>query len=181
MWLAYVGIAVFFIFLSQLSGLPQAMFYHLHWAVALPMAFLGFLVLIPGLIREVVHFLIWPFLRPFVQLLVEAVGFVSLTSEEDSQDGRDSSMSSAVPTSSIQTILRVCRLSVVLRPTVRLAVPPPAPHIHPRIDPHAVPPTIRHIDPRDSRRNHRHSLPSNRRQLGPDRTHRRRHAITTRG
>jgi len=179
MWLTYIGIACLFIFLSQLSGLPQAMFYHLHWLVALPLAFLGFLVLIPGLIREVIHFLIWPFLRPFVQLLIEAVGFVNLTSEEDSQDGGESSISSAVPdpASSIQTILRVCRLFVVLRPTVRLTVPPPAP----RIDPRAVPPTNRHIDPRYSRRNHRHSLPPNRRLLSPDRTHQRRHAITTRG
>jgi len=85
MWLLYLGLACLFIFLSQLSGLPQAMFYHLHWAVALPMAFMGFLVLIPGLIKEIIYFLIWPFFRPFVQLLIEAVGFVNITSEEDSQ------------------------------------------------------------------------------------------------
>merc|ERR1712168_1414301 len=85
MWLLYLGLACLFIFLSQLSGLPQAMFYHLHWAVALPMAFMGFLVLIPGLIKEILYFLILPFFRPFVQLLIEAVGFVNITSEVDSQ------------------------------------------------------------------------------------------------
>ena len=52
------------------------MFYHLHWTVALPMAFLGFLILIPGLIREIIMSVIWPLFRPFVQLFVEALGFV---------------------------------------------------------------------------------------------------------
>jgi len=114
MWFVYLCIAGVFVFLSQLSGLPQAMFYHLHWAVALPMAFLGFLVLLPGLIREIFKFVIWPLFRPFVQLLVEAVGFVNITSEDDTQ--ATGPYSAPAP---IQTILGVCRLSA-LPPTVRL-------------------------------------------------------------
>jgi len=106
MWFVYLCIAGVFVFLSQLSGLPQAMFYHLHWAVALPMAFLGFLVLLPGLIREIFKFVIWPLFRPFVQLLVEAVGFVNITSEDDTQ--ATGPYSAPAP---IQTILTLLRLS----------------------------------------------------------------------
>jgi len=112
MWFLYILLAIFFIFLSQLSGLPQAMFYHLHWAVALPMAFMGFLVLIPGFIKEVVMFIIWPVVRPFVQLLIEAVGFVN--AEND-----------ATPSYSIDAPPTIVQTTVgsVLPLTVRLITP----------------------------------------------------------
>lgn len=114
MWYFYFILALFFIFLSQLSGLPQAMFYHLHWAVALPMAFMGFLILVPGLLREVIMFLIWPIFRPVIQLLIEAVGVVNA---ED-----DATYKSEVHPTFVETIVRVCRPSV-LPLTACLTVP----------------------------------------------------------
>lgn len=117
MWFTYLIVGCVFLFLSQLSGLPQAMFYHLHWTVALPMAFLGFLILIPGLIREIIMSVIWPLFRPFVQLFVEAIGFVRAESE---------SFTSEVPTSTFGTIEGVCRrIGFELLP---VSSPPPLRH-----------------------------------------------------
>lgn len=80
-----------FSFLSYLSGLPQAMFYHLHFIVALPLAIFGFLILLPGLLRELFVVGIWPKLRSFLQLMIDAMGFAELTGQDVSGSGLSSS------------------------------------------------------------------------------------------
>jgi len=88
MWLVYMFVIGFFIVASHLSGLPQAMFYHLHWSVALPMAFMGCLVLIPGLIREIIVYGLWPYLEPGFSVIINGIDIVK---EGDPKSGRSSS------------------------------------------------------------------------------------------